>query len=260
MRESKTVRGTASEIQVAPSTAFRWRHKTLDGLRLHYEAEIRGLVEVAELRMPYSEKGSRKTTRPARQHGAWTDRSIDGTVPKVTVVALFDRRKTAELRTTLSSAPSLEQLRAGFEKRLGRVTGLIAVSGPISAYARLARQTGATYFQASQRSGPLCQVDSARSHLRRFKLWLLPFKGVATRYLDNYLAWHRLLTATGIAASQWQFSCWPLVGRVVSNPPRVQSRARPLPAAWSARRTSWWQLSSSPRSRVRSRPGSAIGH
>ncbi len=27
-----------------------------------------------------------------------------------------------------------------------------------------------------------------------FRRWLYPFRGVATRYLPNYLVWHRFLT------------------------------------------------------------------
>jgi hypothetical protein len=45
----------------------------------------------------------------------------------------------------------------------------------------------------------------------RFRHWLLRFCGVATRYLVNYLGWHRLidrsLTIQPEVAAMW----WPVV-------------------------------------------------
>lgn len=38
--------------------------------------------------------------------------------------------------------------------------------------------------------------DYAAKRFNRLKGWMFSFKGVATKYLDNYLGWHRLLDKT----------------------------------------------------------------
>ena len=40
------------------------------------------------------------------------------------------------------------------------------------------------------------QLDGVLAFLKRLRSFLLPFRGVATKYLDNYLRWHRVLEAS----------------------------------------------------------------
>ena len=36
-------------------------------------------------------------------------------------------------------------------------------------------------------------IQNVNSYTSRLKDWMRPFKGVATKYLENYLGWNRML-------------------------------------------------------------------
>jgi hypothetical protein len=45
--------------------------------------------------------------------------------------------------------------------------------------------------KSGRRRDPLIHLINATSHADGLRVWLEPFRGVATRYLGNYLAWYR---------------------------------------------------------------------
>lgn len=59
MADGLSVRKSAMRIGVTPSTAFRWRHAVLDGVRERSTVMLHGWVEVAWAGMAYSIKGQR---------------------------------------------------------------------------------------------------------------------------------------------------------------------------------------------------------
>ncbi len=71
-------------------------------------------------------------------------------------------------------------------------------TGPFGAAARAARQLDLVHRCVS---GGSVELTGLRQYVGRLKRWLRPFRGVATRYLDHYLAWHRAVeTRAGAAA------------------------------------------------------------
>lgn len=242
MLQSTTIRTTARTIGVNPSTAFRWRHKTLNGLRIHNEDGVSGWLEFAEMRMPYSKKGQRKLTRSHLGHRERIDHTADKIPRKVTVVAVADRRGAMELRTVLSAAPGIRELTENFIGVAQTATAVLARTGRLGPYARFAKLLRVPYVQAdSHRDPPLVHLDTAVEHLRNFYNWHLRFRGVATKYLDNYLAWYRLLDGVAEPQGIAQLTRWPLQRRDAQT--RVHMRrhvpnaspSMPVPAHNSAR-------------------------
>jgi len=68
---TQSVRKAASRFGVNPKTAFRWRHRLLDGVRYLQPGILRGLVEVDETYFRQSFKGSRHLPlgRKAKKRG-----------------------------------------------------------------------------------------------------------------------------------------------------------------------------------------------
>ena len=57
-----TLEQTAAELNISISTAFRWRHRLLEGLGVnHQKVQLSGIVEIDETLFRVSEKGSRKS-------------------------------------------------------------------------------------------------------------------------------------------------------------------------------------------------------
>lgn len=222
MAEGASVRRAARRVRVHPATAFRWRHALLGAL-LECEADERlaGWVELRSLALLYSEKGRRRTRgeeprrRPAARTapGAWVARLV------ARVLVACDRRGrtvtgVAGIATT-ARIPSHE-----FERILrGRVEGrahLVAADGPLSPAATAARRAGWLFHDArawargAARARSLVHVRTADAYAARFLDWLERFRGVATRYLPNYLAWHRALDRQWRRRVQAELLRWPL--------------------------------------------------
>ena len=64
-----SLRKVAARLDVHLSTAFRWRHRFLKAPKALKPKVLDGTVEADETYFLYSEKGSRKLTRPARKRG-----------------------------------------------------------------------------------------------------------------------------------------------------------------------------------------------
>lgn len=188
---SVSVRRAASLVGVHPSTAFSWRHRLLDYALDLDDTRLTGLIELTTFRVPYSEKGSRK------ERSGWE--------PRVFVIWARDRR---------GATFALPRYRDGVNDYAaildGRIDGharIVTDGRHLTGAGRFARRfespvLGCPRFPASDSQDMgLAHIGNAVSAIRRFRGWLKPFRGVATKYLPNYLAWHRKLDPTAEARS-----------------------------------------------------------
>jgi len=191
---SLSIRRTAAVVGIQPSTAFRWRHAWLAFVRAHDVDKVSGRIECGWVWFPYSAKGQRNLGHPPRRRGVrnrlhYTGRSVN-------VIVACDGY--GQVITSLSDpAISSRQL----EKALaGRIEGqpiLCSRFGPFGACGVLARRLGAVFEQAAR-------LPTLNDYVRRLELWLERFRGVATKYLPNYLVWHRridLVSRRGVVAA-----------------------------------------------------------
>lgn len=224
MEEGESLRAAARRLGIHPGTAFRWRHRLLEGLRARDRAgpereELTGWVELCLLG-GYTEsgKGCRSGLgRPARSRAVpWPWRELlDPRAVRVLVAS--DRQGHVVTGIVRRSVPREEDL----ERVLGgRLRGRSHGRGPVLVVARaatalhgyraFARRLGGTVLSAwgPDRGHPLVGADRARRYWLRLQHWMVRFRGVATRYLPNYLVWHRWLDrarrhASGRAALRW---------------------------------------------------------
>ena len=88
---------------------------------------------------------------------------------------------------------------ASIEAVLGPRIGTdnILVSDGAERYRRIADARGILHvslnLSAGERTWGVYHIQNVNSYDSRLKGWIKPFKGVATKYLPNYLGWHRAL-------------------------------------------------------------------
>lgn len=192
-----SVRATARRLGIHPSTAFRWRHRALLALAAHADARprLKGIVEVAELALAHSDKGRRDLSRPARRRGVRY--TAPWSVPRVYAVIARDRRARVSAVVTGLGAPRVEELEAVLVPHIAR--GSVLCPPRPGAYRALCRRArlvdGYVGFRDRQRRvrGRLWHNANAADLRRRLREWLRRFRGVATRYLQRYLAWYTCL-------------------------------------------------------------------
>lgn len=194
MLRSLSVRRTASILELDKHTAFRWRHRILRVVRRSDVDPLGHWVCFDETWFPYSEKGQRSRAGRARGEPAGATYRVR---TQVWVFVARDAVGRTASGVVGPRRPSAADLEAAMASRLLSGSQLLSPVGPYGAVARLADRIGASYRRAATYSGALRAV---RDHIVVLRRWIRRFRGVATRYLNNYLAWHEILEAAGRAA------------------------------------------------------------
>jgi hypothetical protein len=195
MRGRLTLRKIAARLEIALSTAFRWRHVTLDYARSNDRTMLQGEIELDHLRLAYSEKGSRQLKRPPRKRGARCKDPFLLSTPRVNVVSAWARSDRGYSRLVDSQTYGADDLREVLLPRIRTPATIISRRGPMSSQAVLAKAAGASFRWVQREEMPGYHTRNVGAFQRRLVAFLRPFCGVATKYLENYLKWHRLMDA-----------------------------------------------------------------
>jgi transposase-like protein len=187
MARSETVRRTAAILGVSRDTAFRWRHRLLAEVDRRPQPTLSGRVGAGEAYIRYSEKGSRRSMGPGARRSANDGtqrrfrRFIDGK-PSCVLLACSETQRVSVV--VGAGRPGTGGLRACLHRIVAPGTVLEATGlGPFA----LACQGLGVHHVETMGAGARA-ADRLRSGLYG---WLRRFRGVATRYLHHYLAWHR---------------------------------------------------------------------
>ena len=197
MAHGLTIRGSAAQLGIHPSTAFRWRHALLERLRSCDSERLAGWIELDTLRFAYSEKGRRDVGRAPHRHGVFVGGMFRQYAANVLVAC--DRR--SDVITSITSVATTARVTSAEigDALDGRVRGRPIVTcrqGRFGAAALFAHRTGGRFFDARRRARHAtgrAHIRNARAYGHRLKDWMRRFRGVATRYLSNYLLWHRVV-------------------------------------------------------------------
>jgi transposase-like protein len=196
--DSKSVRAAASDVGVHRNTAFRWRHRFLERPRHAQPKCLGGIAEADEMFMLESQKGARKLDRPARRRGGRAGkRGISRELDCILVAR--DRSGQTVDAVVGRGALTAAQLERHLLPRLDRQ--VLLVSDAHGAYRSFARKHGIAHQAVNLRAGVrvrsgvagVIHVQNVNAYHQRFRQWLSRFRGVASRYLPNYLGWRRAL-------------------------------------------------------------------
>jgi transposase-like protein len=211
MEQGKSIKKIAIEIGICTQTSFDWRHKILSSLSGLTPAKLSDEVECDELELAMSKKGCKNLEREPRKRGndfKRNETSEESTV--VQVVTAVERNGEKYLRAVESKRLSAEEITKALDGKLAGQTTLITDKHP--SYKLFAKQNQSIkhrtvlakeHVNKNDRNIHLQHVNNTHSQLRAF---LLPFKGVSSKYLQNYLNWfayaHKLL-GTKATIRQW---------------------------------------------------------
>jgi len=209
--DSLSVRKGADRVGVHRNTAFRWRHRFLAWVKLDRPASLNGIVEADETFLPESQKGSRTLDRPARRRGGCApmhgiSRYLD------CILVARDRNGQTIDAVTGRGALTAAQLERSLLPRLDPQALLVTDSH--AAYWAFARKHHIAHAAVNLRAGirvrrlggQAIHVQNVNAYHQRFKAWLMGFRGVASRYLPNYLGWRWALDG-GRVSSAAQLFC-----------------------------------------------------
>lgn len=198
MEQGYSLRKCAELVGISLQASFEWRHKILHALSQIKTQTLEGIVEADETYVLCSEKGKRKLARKARKRGGVAKkRGISD--EQVCVLVARDRTKAtvAEVATFgRLSAATLDQL---LTSRLQ--SGVILCTDEEPTFRKYAREQKLPHEKVNPGkkryvTKEIYHIQNVNAYHERFKTFLHHFRGVATKYLNHYVAYHRFLDGT----------------------------------------------------------------
>ena len=228
MLDKKTLRETAEECQISMTTAFLWRHKILDGL--HEMAEniyLDGVVEADETFFNVSYKGNhRHFAMPRVPHKRGGSVHAKGlSFEKVCVPCAVSDAGLSYARPAKLGKVSSECISETFD-------GIISPHATLctdneKAYRAFARDNKNRLIQMDtdcrtrELSGETYGIQRVNACHSSMKGFLHRFRGVSTKYLENYLVWNGLL-ANSRRSREELFSL--LLAQILTVPITIRNR------------------------------------
>jgi transposase-like protein len=214
MEQGMPIKKIAKEIGISIQTSFDWRHKVLSSLSDFTPQSLSDVVECDELELALSNKGSRNLSRAPRKRG--TDFKRNTKTEEITVVQVvtaIQRNGEKYLKAVESKRLSAEEITKALGGKLTDQTTLITDKHP--SYKLFAKENQSLkhksvlakeHVSKKDKNIHLQHVNNTHAKLRTF---LLPFNGVSSKYLQNYLNWFAYagkLSGTKTTIKQWLFT------------------------------------------------------
>lgn len=191
MHQGLSVNQAATNLGVAATTAFRWRHRFLRLAQAVKAQELTGVVEADETYFLRSSKGQRPGRKP-RKRGGSSSRKERG-MDLIPILVVRDRSgATADF---LLEAVSKACLSKALKPRI-QGDAILCTDGS-AAMAAAAQDMGLQHEPVNLCAGDRVRgpwhIQNVNAYHGRLKSWIARFKGVATDYLEHYLGWFRAL-------------------------------------------------------------------
>jgi transposase-like protein len=193
LRDGLVLREVAQRLNVALSTAHRWRHRFLAVPRTVQAQALMGIAEADESYFLRSCKGQRKGLgRAPRKRGGTAKQRGHGHEQVPVLIARDRTGSTANFVLEAATASAISVL-----LRPILPTDTVLCTDGSSTLAAVARNLGVEHHPINLTAGVRVigawHVQNVNAFGSRLRGWLRRFKGVATKYLANYLGWFRVL-------------------------------------------------------------------
>lgn len=214
MEQGMTIKQTSNAIGVSIQTSFDWRHKVLSSLSGFVPKTLSGVVECDELELALSNKGSRHLQRKPRKRAS--DFKRNNAMEEITVVQVVtavERNGEKYLKAVESKRLSSEEITKALDGKLADQATLI--TDKHHSYKLFAKENqtikhktvlAKEHVNKEDKTIHLQHVNNTHAQLRTF---LLPFNGVSSKYLQNYLNWFAYagkLSGTKTILKQWFYT------------------------------------------------------
>jgi len=193
MIDGCSLRVAARRSGVHASTAFRWRHRLLQGPDQAQDTELHNIVEADETYFLESFKGQRKLPRPARHRGGSAAKR--GLSAEQIPVLVVEDREGHHFDAVVHKVdlPTIGCLLA----QVLAPDALLCSDGA-GVYRATVRQFKLAHESVNVTAGQyvrqqIFHVQHVIAYDSHHKQWIRRFNGVATHYLPNYLGWRRLI-------------------------------------------------------------------
>jgi transposase-like protein len=173
-----SIRESATTVKVSIKTSFKWRHKFLINANNSHALKLNGIAEAKETYFKYSEKGSPEIQHPEKIG------------QKIFVLTTLDRNRN-------TTTPIIKQFKTSTIHK--QTQNLIAedcrlYTNKNNCFINSAKLNNFKHHIAElnfRKDSRYIHIKNANSYNFDLHCWMKRFRGVATKYLHNYLSWYR---------------------------------------------------------------------
>lgn len=196
MERGFTLKKIAKELDISIQTSFDWRHKILSSLEQFIPKELTSTVECDEIEFSLSNKGDRNLKRKARKRANDFKRNTENKeITTIQVITAIERETGNKFfRVVETKRLTKEQIEIALDGKLARGTTVITDKhNSYKSYMKdnqdinHKRLLAKDHVDKRDKSIHLQNVNNVHSQVRDF---IRPFKGVSSKYLQNYLNWY----------------------------------------------------------------------
>lgn len=198
MMEGYSIRKAAEKCGINKSTAFEWRHKILDALQNMAESvKLDGIIEGDETFFSISYKGNHKNSKfvmPRESHHRGKQTHIRGlSHEKVCVPCAINRNGLSIAKVSNLGRVSTQNLHNVFDNRIEEHS--ILCTDDMNSYVKFAESNNIELIQlkSGKSKKGIYHLQHINSYHSMLKMFIQRFKGVSTKYLNNYLIWNNIL-------------------------------------------------------------------
>ena len=196
MERGFPIKKIAEKLDISIQTSFDWRHKILSSLEQFIPKELNSTVECDEMEFSLSNKGERNLKRKARKRANDFIRNrADKETSTVQVITVVERETAKKFfKVVETKRLTKEQIEIALDGKLAK--GTILVTDKHYSYKSYTkdhqeinhkRLLAKDHVDKKDKSIHLQNVNNVHSQVRDF---IRPFKGVSSKYLQNYLNWY----------------------------------------------------------------------
>ena len=155
---------------------------------------LEGIVEADETFFAYSEKGSKKLKRKPRKRGKRVGKQGRSKEDWIPVLTMRDRGKhTVE---SILNSTSIDDLQEEFMGKIEKDS--VLCSDGYKSYIQIAQKNDLIHKRLNISAGirvidKVFHIQNVNAYHSRLKNWMNIFHGVASKYLEHYLGWFRLM-------------------------------------------------------------------
>ena len=193
MLDGFSLRKTAQICQISLKTAFIWRHKILDALTAYLDknTKLSGVIEADETFFGISRKGVKNLEKKNEQKQQKKKPGISK--DKICVACAIDRNSNVISRVSNYGRITTKRLHTLFDEKI--VCGSIICTDKHSSYIRFAKDNNLELIQIKEgkHRHDIYHINHINAFHSKLKLFIKKFKGIATKYLDNYLTWNAMM-------------------------------------------------------------------
>ena len=178
LKEGFTIRSAAEHCSISRNTSFRWRHRFLNNFKYIKTKKLGGIIEQSNTHFRESFKGA-----------SFIPEASKYSRKQICIIYNIDRNNNIFDITNCSLTK--ENLNQKFKNQIKSDSILISDSNTIF---RDFSDENKLKYKNTKSNHDTYNTKIIDDYITRFRNWIIKyFKGVATKYLENYVSWFRSL-------------------------------------------------------------------